>query len=229
MERMILAAAAAVLTVGVVAGVYIHPTDGQTSPPRPPADAVQEAQTPRDVPPMRPEQRKTEHDRSAVFNPGARAPSSPALSAQPDEGAVVGFDFSRDPFNATKPMQTFEETMKADVDAKPGVMATQRKLLEPERRGETLFFGKAQCSACHSGPAFLDHQMHDLKLERFSAEPPLGPIKTTTLRGIKDSPPALHDGRLLTLEDPVEFLNLVLGTLLTRQEKADLAAFLRQL
>ena len=28
-----------------------------------------------------------------------------------------------------------------------------------------------------------------------------GPIKTFTLRGIKDSPPYLHDGRLLTLED----------------------------
>ena len=27
---------------------------------------------------------------------------------------------------------------------------------------------------------------------------PDGPIKTFTLRGIKDSPPYLHDGRLLT-------------------------------
>ncbi len=41
-------------------------------------------------------------------------------------------------------------------------------------------------------------------------EPPRGPIKTFTLRGIKDSPPYLHDGRLLTLEDTVEFFNLVL-------------------
>ena len=43
---------------------------------------------------------------------------------------MTGFDFSRDPFGAKKPMQTFEETMKADIDAKPGVMAAQRKLLE---------------------------------------------------------------------------------------------------
>ena len=54
-------------------------------------------------------------------------------------------------------------------------------------------------------------------------------MKTTTLRGIKDSPPYLHDGRLLTLEDTVEFFNLVLGVRLTRQEKADLVAFMRQL
>ena len=56
-----------------------------------------------------------------------------------------------------------------------------------------------------------------------------GPIKTFPLRGIKDSPPYLHDGRLLTLDDTVEFFNLVLGTKLTDQEKQDLVQFLRTL
>jgi cytochrome c peroxidase len=56
-----------------------------------------------------------------------------------------------------------------------------------------------------------------------------GPIKSFTLRGIKDSPPYLHDGRLLTLEDTVEFFNLVLTLKLTKDEKQDLVAFLRQL
>ena len=76
--------------------------------------------------------------------------------------------------------------------------------------------------------------MHDLELERFY-EPRMingiearaeGPIKTFTLRGLKDSPPYLHDGRLLTIEDTVEFFNLVLQTRLTEDEKADLTAFL---
>ena len=98
-----------------------------------------------------------------------------------------------------------------------------------ELRGEQVFYGKGQCASCHSGPAFLDHQMHDLRVERFTKEPGDGPIKTFTLRGIKDSPPYLHDGRLLTLEDTVEFFNLVLGVNLTRDEKADLVAFLRVL
>ena len=71
--------------------------------------------------------------------------------------------------------------------------------------------------------------MHDLRLERFVDEPGDGPMKTFTLRGIKDSPPYLHDGRCLTLEDTVEFFNLVLGLKLTKDEKPDLAAFLRQL
>jgi cytochrome c peroxidase len=44
-----------------------------------------------------------------------------------------------------------------------------------------------------------------------------------------DSPPYLHDGRLLTLEDTVEFFNLILGTQLSAQEKQDVVAFLRAL
>ena len=77
--------------------------------------------------------------------------------------------------------------------------------------------------------------MHNLQTERFF-EPQMingrmasadGPIKTFPLRGIKDSPPYLHDGRLLTLDDTVEFFNLVLGTKLTAEEKADLVAFMK--
>ena len=83
--------------------------------------------------------------------------------------------------------------------------------------------------SCHPAPFYLDNLMHDLKVEDFVAESPSGPIKTFTLRGIKDSPPYLHDGRCLTLEDTVEFFNLVLGTKLTKEEKSDLVAFMRQL
>jgi cytochrome c peroxidase len=103
-----------------------------------------------------------------------------------------------------------------------------------ELRGQALFFGKAQCATCHVPPYYTDNLMHNLKAERFyrpqmvngmmaSAD---GPIKTFPLRGIKDTPPYLHDGRLLTLDDTVEFFNLVLGLQLTPQEKTDLLAFL---
>jgi cytochrome c peroxidase len=475
-------------------------------------DAVQDAQTPRDVPVVRPEQKKSEHDRSSVFAPSNAQPITPALKPQPQGGATTGFDFARDPFDAKKPMQTFEETFKADVAAKPEVMGQQRKLLEgryhleakldpkvkmtrgkplavgptarlaegmtweklgtmspneirqasafpypslphpkhatggqvfpqvqlamfprlerfdvdfdlpeaflpefppaiflqnrpelgdvsrgevvsinnyarlftevltpvqldglrllvtpfpqeefnptedrkhvnaslgvacfdchvnghttgqfhlnpdnrpeqrrfrldttslrglfnqqihgskrslrsvedftefefrtayfngdpirsmkkgftildrvqvshmaqlqnmldfppapkltpegqldpalateSERRGEAIFVGKGKCSVCHPAPTFLDHQLHDLHLERFLHEPGDGPIKSFTLRGIKESPPYLHDGRCLTLEDTVEFFNLVLGLKLTSEEKTDLVAYMRQL
>ena len=103
------------------------------------------------------------------------------------------------------------------------------KATQNELRGEALFFGRAQCATCHVPPFYLDNKMHDLKLERFLNETPDGPIKTFTLRGIKDSPPYLHDGRLLTLEDTVEFFNLVLELKLNEQDKKDLVAFMRQL
>ena len=111
------------------------------------------------------------------------------------------------------------------------------KANEAEMRGQVLFFGKAQCATCHPPPYYTDNLMHNLKAERFF-KPRLingamatadGPIKTFPLRGIKDSPPYLHDGRLLTLEDTVEFFNLILETKLTATERTDLVAFLRAL
>jgi cytochrome c peroxidase len=100
------------------------------------------------------------------------------------------------------------------------------KATAAELRGERLFHGKAMCVQCHAGPAFVDDYLHDLRVERFYAGRPEGPIKTFPLRGIKDTPPYLHDGRLPTLHDSVEFFNLVLELKLTRQEKADLVSFL---
>jgi cytochrome c peroxidase len=109
------------------------------------------------------------------------------------------------------------------------------KATDQEKRGEELFFGKAQCSVCHPAPYYTDNLMHNLRVERFFKQQDIlgrtasadGPIKTFTLRGIKDSPPYLHDGRLLTLEDTVEFFNLVLELKLSSEEKEDLVAFLR--
>jgi cytochrome c peroxidase len=110
------------------------------------------------------------------------------------------------------------------------------KATEQELAGERVFLGKGKCAQCHiPQTAFMDMQMRDLKLERFY-EPgqtvnglvmlPDGPIKTFTLRGIKDSPPYLHDGRLPTLADTVEFFNLVLSLKLTRDEKESLVAYM---
>lgn len=113
----------------------------------------------------------------------------------------------------------------------------QKKASKQELRGQEIFFNKAQCAVCHIPPYYTDNLMHNLKTERFFKPQMVngrmanqdGPIKTFPLRGIKESPPYLHDGRLLTLEDTVEFFNLVQGLKLTEQEKKDLVAFLRTL
>jgi cytochrome c peroxidase len=127
----------------------------------------------------------------------------------------------------------FPPAPKLGVDGK----LDPRLATEAELRGQELFFGKALCANCHAPPNYTDNTMHDLKLERFY-EPRMingmladadGPIKSFPLRGIKDSPPYFHDGRLLTLEDTIEFFNLVLELHLQADEKSDLLLFLQAL
>jgi cytochrome c peroxidase len=136
-------------------------------------------------------------------------------------------------------MAEFEELLdfppapKLNVEGK----LDPRKATPVELRGQEIFFGKGRCAGCHPAPFYTDNLMHNLQAERFykprsvngmmaSAD---GPIKTFPLRGVKDSPPYLHDGRLLTIEDTVEFFNLILEEQLSAQEKSDLVAFLRAL
>lgn len=129
---------------------------------------------------------------------------------------------------------------QALIDFPPAPKLTFEGKLDPllasdaELRGEKLFFGKARCASCHTPPYYTDNLMHDLGAHRFYKPQMIngryasndGPIKTFPLRGIKESPPYLHDGRLLTLADTVEFFNLVLELKLTKEEKEDLVTFM---
>jgi cytochrome c peroxidase len=125
----------------------------------------------------------------------------------------------------------FPPAPKLGIDGK----LDPRKATTEEMHGQQLFFGKANCASCHPAPYYTDLTMHNLQVERFYAPRLIagrmasadGPIKTFPLRGIKDSPTYLHDGRLPTLEDTVEFFNLVTEVHLDANEKADLVAFLR--
>jgi cytochrome c peroxidase len=112
-----------------------------------------------------------------------------------------------------------------------------RKATAQEMHGQEVFFGKGQCAQCHTPPYYTDNITHNMQTERFYKPQMIngamavgdGPIKTFPLRGIKDSPPYLHDGRLLTLDDTVEFFNVVTETQLSTQEKKDLVVFLKAL
>jgi cytochrome c peroxidase len=136
-------------------------------------------------------------------------------------------------------MSDFEEMLDFPPAPKLDVFGKldPAKATPAEMRGQAVFFGKGQCASCHQPPYYTDNLVHDLKTERFfkpemvnyAMEVGDGKIKTFPLRGIKDNPPYLHDQRLLTLDDTVEFFNLVLGDKLTSQEKQDLIAFLRAL
>lgn len=136
-------------------------------------------------------------------------------------------------------MAEFQELMDFPPASKLNIYGrlNPKKATPSALRGQGIFFGKAKCAFCHPAPYYTDNLMHNLRTERFYKPRMIngrmaaadGPIKTFPLRGIKDSPPYLHDGRLLTLEDTVEFFNLVQQLRLTEQEKEDLVAFMRQL
>jgi cytochrome c peroxidase len=114
--------------------------------------------------------------------------------------------------------------------------STPKKATPGELRGQDVFFGKGQCAACHQAPYYTDNLMHNLHVKRFYNSQEIngliapsggdGPMKTPVLRGIKDTPTYFHDGRLMTLDDTVEFFNLILGIKLTPHEKKDLVAFM---
>lgn len=127
----------------------------------------------------------------------------------------------------------FPPAPKLDVFGK----LNPKKATESEMRGQEVFHNKGKCATCHPAPYYTDGTMHDLQAYRFYKPQMIngrwadkeGMIKTFPLRGIKESAPYLHDGRLLTLEDTVEFFNLILELKLSDQEKQDLVAFLRVL
>ena len=135
-------------------------------------------------------------------------------------------------------MAEFQEILDFPPAPKLNVLGKldPNKARPEELRGQEIFFGKGQCSTCHQAPYYTDNLMHNLHVERFYKPQVIngliapsggdGPIKTPVLRGVKDTPTYFHDGRLMTLDDSVEFFNLILGTKLTAQEKKDLVSFL---
>ncbi len=125
-------------------------------------------------------------------------------------------------------------------------------LTKSAQRGLTLFSGKANCVACHTGFNFTDEGYHNLGVGMDKPDPDLGrydvtkkesdkgAFKTPTLRNIAASAPYLHDGSAKTLEDVIEFYdkggiknpnlaNEMRPLKLTTQDKGDLAAFLKSL
>jgi hypothetical protein len=88
--KILLMTTAAVILAGTCLALSQSP-EGDTRP-----DAVAQAQTPKDAPIERPEQRKTPHDLSDIFKSNNAAPSSEALINQQDRGEMPGFDEAGD-------------------------------------------------------------------------------------------------------------------------------------
>ncbi len=132
-------------------------------------------------------------------------------------------------------------------------------LSEEAQRGLALFRGKANCASCHTiakdHALFTDNKFHNLGVGmdpegnlrdagRYAVtkrEADRSAFRTPSLRNIAETAPYMHDGSLKTLKEVVDFYvgggnaNPQLDPLIqpltsfTRQERADLVAFLESL
>lgn len=167
------------------------------------------------------------------------------------------------PYDYQNDLDTFEKVFADDLeylDEEPELKkkyddltaaVAANPMSESAKRGMRLFFGKANCTACHAGANFSDEQYHNLGVGMDSEKPDMGrydvtkeekdkgAFKTPTLRNVALSPPYMHDGSQETLEEVMEWYNKgghpnpwlsdkMKKLNLTEQEEADLVAFMKE-
>jgi cytochrome c peroxidase len=162
---------------------------------------------------------------------------------------VFGTDTITAP-NVGRAIAAYERTILSGDAPFDRYKAGDKKALSPAaERGMKLFFGKAHCSACHSGSNFTDHAFHNIGVGMSAKEIDQGrqvisklegdhgSFKTPGLRDIARSAPYMHDGSEKTLADVVAYYNRggtpndyldeeIYPLNLSKEEQADLVTFL---
>jgi len=162
--------------------------------------------------------------------------------------------FGSDPTaeNAGKAIAAYERTiLSGDAPYDRFKAGDAAALSEAAQRGMKLYFGKAHCTACHSGPNFTDNAFHNIGIGMDKKTPDAGraaiskmegdtgSFKTPTLREIARTAPYMHDGSLKTLEDVVRYYakggidnpyldEEIYSFKMSDQEVADLVTFLKE-
>lgn len=163
---------------------------------------------------------------------------------------VFGTDVTAD--GIAKALASFERTLlSGNAPYDQFKAGDESALSEAAQRGRKLFFGKANCSACHATASFTDQGFHNLGVGMDKKEPDVGrfavtkqlgdrgAFKTPTLREIALTAPYMHDGSLETLEEVVDFYDKggianpqldeeMFPLKLTKEQKADLVTFLKE-
>ena len=159
---------------------------------------------------------------------------------------VFGTDVTSE--GIAKAIAAFERTvLSGDAPYDRFKAGDKTALSEGAQRGMKLFFGKANCSACHSGPSFSDSAFHNIGYDspdegRFvisKLKGDTGAMKTPTLRDVAKTGPYFHNGATNTLEEVVVHYNKggngnpyqdeeIYPLKLTDAEMADLVLFMKE-
>jgi cytochrome c peroxidase len=151
------------------------------------------------------------------------------LRAMPSYAAMFGEVFPKSGVtmqNIARALAAFERTLVSRGSPADRYAAGDKSALsEAAVRGRTLFFGKAMCSTCHSGPNFTDGLFHNTgvmgddigraaldRVGEFQMRPyPFFQMrrafKTPGLRNVALTAPYQHDGSEVSLDEVVRFYN----------------------
>ena len=166
--------------------------------------------------------------------------------------AVFKTDVTSD--GIAKSIAAYERTiLSGDAPYDQFKAGNKKAMSAAAQRGMKLFFGKAHCSACHTGPNFSDNGFHNIgigfdkngktkdkgRVAVSNLPEDTGSFKTPTLREIARTAPYMHDGSLKTLEDVVNHYDKggvkndqldeeIYPRKLTTDEKKDLITFLTE-
>ena len=151
-----------------------------------------------------------------------------------------------------KAIATYERTILSGNSPYDRYTAGDKKAMTQEQIRGLSVFKKAGCDNCHSGPLFTDERFLNIGVGMEAAEPDLGRYNLTkdskdwgafrvpTLRETEFTYPYMHDGKLNTLEEVVDYYDkggtpnknlhpLMRKLNLSEQEKKDLVNFLKAL
>lgn len=155
--------------------------------------------------------------------------------------------------NVGRALAAYERTIVAGNSPYDRFVAGDEDALSASaKRGMELFLNKrkSKCVICHEPPTFTALFYHNLGVGMDQQDPDLGRYEVTklesnkgmfkvpTVRDVKDTAPYMHDGSIKTLEEVIELYDKggiqnpylsreMYGKLnLTKQEKADLLAFM---
>ncbi len=155
------------------------------------------------------------------------------------------------PYSVTRALASYQRSLISLNSPYDKYMDGDDKAInESAKRGMKLFFSKARCNSCHSGPFFSDDQFRHIGLFSEGVDSgraqiaykwsEFGKFRTPTLRNLVFTSPYMHDGSFETLHQIIQYYNvggsnhslkdtLMKPLRLSRAEQEDLVSFLHAL
>lgn len=147
-----------------------------------------------------------------------------ALAATPDYPSLFAAAFGDPAITAGRiafAIATYERTLSADQTPWDRFQAGDAAALSPRQQAGWNFFRTSPCAACHTPPLFTNHTFRNI-----GVRPPeedtgrqaitgvaadLGRFKVPSLRNVGRKPSFMHNGRLATLAQVLDFYQGING------------------